>query len=56
VLESITISKTMSESHTRFIRPPAIRFMLSDHPSFISTFQISNLACERVCSQTSNKW
>jgi len=42
VLGSTTIFKMVSESSPRFDRPSTIRFPLSGHPPFMSTFHMSN--------------
>lgn len=49
VLGLIKISKMISESPSRYVRPPAIGFLLSGHPPF-------NCFCEVVFGLTTISW
>jgi len=49
VLNSTIISKIVLEHPPRFVDPPVIRFLISDHPPFMCTLQMFGPECERVC-------
>lgn len=49
VLDQITISNMILESPSRSVRPHAIRFLLSNHPPFMSTSQMPSLGRDGVC-------